>query len=232
MNAFHSFWSLDFRSYYPVNQALMILLRKRKDADNVKDFRPINIVHSFCKLLTKVLTLRLVPHMNNLVAPNQSAFICGRVIHDNFMAVRSSAKLLHAMCRASILLKVDIAKAFETVGWTFLLELQSHLGCYRHWIEWISMLLSSASTRIILSGTPGRRICHARGLRQGDPVSPLLFVLAMEALNALFRTADNLALLRPLGTPSIKFRAFLYADDLIILLCPLPNDIALVRDIL
>jgi hypothetical protein len=57
-------------------------------------------------------------------------------------------------------------------------------------------------------------------------------VLAMEALNTLFRTADNLALLRPLGTPSIKFRAFLYADDLIILLCPLLNDISLVRDIL
>jgi hypothetical protein len=60
MNTLHSFWSLDFRSYYLLNQALMILLWKKQDADNVKNFRPISLVHSFSKLLTKVLALHLV----------------------------------------------------------------------------------------------------------------------------------------------------------------------------
>jgi GGDEF domain-containing protein len=138
----------------------MILLRKKKDADNVKDFRPISLVHSFGKLLTKVLALHLATNMNNRVAPNQSTFICGRAIGDNFMAVLSSTELLHARRQASVLLKVDIAKAFDTVGWTFLLELLSHIGCSQRWTEWISMILISASTRIILNGIPGRRICH------------------------------------------------------------------------
>jgi hypothetical protein len=60
MNTLHSFWSLDFRSYYLLNQALMILLWKKQDADNVKNFRPISLVHSFSKPLTKVLAVHLV----------------------------------------------------------------------------------------------------------------------------------------------------------------------------
>ena len=128
-------------------------------------------------------------------------------------------------------MKVDIAKAFDTVSWSFLFLLLEHMGFSRRWINWISLLLSTASTRIILNGMPGRRICHARGLRQGDPLSPLLFVMAMEALNAMFRAADNLGLLEVLDG-KIKERAFFYADDVVLFLAPKQQDLVLARVIL
>jgi hypothetical protein len=80
------------------------------------------------------------------------------------MAVRNMTKLLHVRYHSSVLLKVDIAKAFDTVGWLFHLDLLAHLGCPRHWTDWVSALLSTTSTRINLNGVPSRRICHACGL--------------------------------------------------------------------
>ena len=111
----------------------------------------------------------------------------------------------------------DISKEFDSVNWSFLLDILAQMGFSRRWLNWISLILSTASTRIICNGSPGRRICHARGLRQGDLLSPLLFVLVMEALNALFRLADGKGLLEHLD-PLIKERLFVYADDVIVLL--------------
>ena len=93
------------------------------------------------------------------------------------------------------------------------------------------MILSSASTKIILNGSPGRRICHARGLRQGDPLSPLLFVIAMEALNALIRTAENSGVLGPLDC-KVKERAFFYADDMVFFVAPKQQDLVIAKVIL
>jgi hypothetical protein len=67
MNAFHAFWSLDFQSFFLVNQAYITLLQKKKDLVCVKDFRPISLIHNFRKLLTKVLSNRISPLMNTLV---------------------------------------------------------------------------------------------------------------------------------------------------------------------
>ena len=188
-------WTLDGRSFYLVNQAYMVLLRKKNDASSIGDYRPISLIHSFAKLLTKVLARRLASHMKELVKQSQSAFIRTQLIHENYKAVQLSAKLLHRQKIPSALIKVDIAKAFDTVNWRFLLNLLQHLGFSRQWLDWI---LSSASTKVILNGSPGRRICHARGLRQEDPLSPLLFVLVMEGPNALLNLAYGRGLLRTL----------------------------------
>jgi hypothetical protein len=204
-----------------------VLLKKKSEAIEVKDYRLISLIHSFGKLFDKVLSSQLAPHMDALVMPNQSAFIKGRAIHDNFIAVWSMAKLLHARRCSYVLLKIDIAKAFDTVTWAFLLDLPRHIGFSAKWISWVSMLLSTASTKILINGRPSQRICQARGLRQGDPLSPFLFVLTMEALNAMFKEADARGLLSPLRVPAIHHRVSLHAGDLVIFVLPTESDILL-----
>lgn len=167
VNAFNAFWSLDGRSFNLVNDAFMILLRKKDDAVEIKDYRPISLMHSFGKLVAKCLARRLAMVLNELVHPPQSAFIQGRSIHDNFRAVQLTCKALHSKKASCILLKIDIAKAFDSVCWPFLLEVLQRLGFSRRWTDWMSILLGTASTRIMFNGRPGDRICHARGLRQG-----------------------------------------------------------------
>lgn len=212
INAFNALWSLDSRSLYLLNNAYIVLLKKKQEAHEIKDYRPISLIHTFSKIFTKALSKRVTPHLPELVSPNQSAFIKGRQIHDNFWAVQQTAKLLHARRKKAIMLKVDIAKAFNTVNWLFLLDLLCHLGFSRRWINWISFLMSTASTKVLLNGAPGRRICHGRGLRQGDPLSPMLFIQVMEALNALIHRAEDFRLFTPLGSGAIKSRVSLYAD--------------------
>lgn len=155
--------------------------------------------HSFAKLITKCMANRLAPKLDVLVSRNQSAFIKGRSIHDNFRLVRLSCKEMHAKRARSVLLKIDVAKAFDTVAWPFLLEVLEYTGFGRRWRDWIALLFGTANTKILLNGEPGRRICHARGLRQGDPLSPMLFVLAMEVFNRAIQWLDTQNMLTSLG---------------------------------
>lgn len=96
----------------------------------------------------------------------------------------------------------------------------THMGLPNAWLQWTSILLSTASTRIMMNGAPGQRICHARDLRQGDPLSPLRFIMVMEVLSDLIRTADRWHLFDNLGLKDCPRRALLYADDLVMFVSP------------
>jgi hypothetical protein len=187
----NAFWWLDGRSFNLINDAFMILLRKKNEAQEIRDYRPISLMHRFVKLIAKCLARRLALVLNDLVHPCQSAFIQGRSIHDNFHAIHLTCKTLHLKKHSCLLLKIDIAKAFDSVCWPFLLEVLRRLSFSQRWRDWMSILLGSASTKVLLDGRPGDRICHARGLQQGDPLSPMLFVLAMEVLGGLIRWAES-----------------------------------------
>jgi hypothetical protein len=101
----------------------------------------------------------------------------------------------------------SIRWAFDSVSWPFLLKMLRRVGFNMAWCDWISVLISTASTRVLLNGDCGSRICHARGLHQGDPLSPMLFLLVMEALNTLIRKADSWSLLHPLGIAGMPQRS-------------------------
>jgi hypothetical protein len=169
-----------------LNSAYLVLIPKKTDALSARDFRPISLIHSFAKLVTKLLANRLGPHLQKLVAANQSAFVKGRSIHDNYMMVQHSIKSLHKKRVSSLFLKLDISKAFDSVSWAFLIEVLSHLGFGNIWRNLISNLLASSSTQVLLNGSPGLPIRHRRGLRQGDPLSPMLFVLSWMSLAVCF----------------------------------------------
>jgi hypothetical protein len=154
------------RNLHNVNGALMALLPKSSQAVAIKDYRLIAVIHLIGKMILKVLSNRLATQLDKLVHKSQSAFIKGRLVHDNFRFMQFSAKLLHAHRIPCLLFKVDLAHAFDSVAWQFLIEMMHHMGFSRGRMDWIAALLSSARTRVLLNGSPGGSICHAHRLRR------------------------------------------------------------------
>lgn len=222
----------DCRLLHRLNSAYMILLSKKEDAICVGDYRPISLVHSFAKLVTKILANRLAPKLQLLVSNNQSAFIRVRCIHDNFALVQHMVRYLHARKIPVLMLKIDITKAFDSVSWAFLLEILEHLGFGPRWRNLVSNLLRTSTTRVMLNGQPGGLIQHRRGLRQGDPLSPMLFILVMDVLTALIAKAEQQGLLKPLMQRSVGHRVSIYEDDVVLFTSPDDRDIDLIVAIL
>ena len=129
-------------------------INPKEEADQVKDFRPISLVHSFAKLVTKMLANRLASRIEQMVSPNQSAFIKTRFIHENFMLVQQTVRFLHSQKQPRILLKLDITKAFDLVSWSLLLEVLGKLGFGSRWRDILCGLLVSSSTQVLFNGTP------------------------------------------------------------------------------
>jgi len=212
--AANSFHSLRCSSLQIINSANIVLLPKKKEgAAAITDFRPISLIHSFVKIITKALALRLAPFMNSIVSTNQSAFIKKRSIHDNYLAVRNMARRFHRNRSPTFFFKLDIAKAFDSVRWDYLLTLLQKLGFPDRWREMIAHLLSTSCSQILLNGVPTRPIQHGRGLRQGDPLSPLLFVIAIDPLQKLLNLATERGIFSKVRGHAPGIRVSLYAHD-------------------
>lgn len=156
-----------------MNGANIVLIPKTGVAECAKDFRPICLIHSFAKLITKTLAIRLSRNIDKLISSSQSAFIKGRCINDNFMYVRNLARAYHRTKTPALLFRLDISKAFDSVSWEYILEMLEHRGFSARWREWITIMLRTSHSTVLLNGCPGNTIAHARGLRQGGPLSPI-----------------------------------------------------------
>jgi hypothetical protein len=204
MATMSTIWSRKFRGIEVLNTTYITLLPKKVDAEQPRDFSPISLVHSFAKLTTKLLANRLVGRLQEMVSSKQSAFIKGNFIQDKFMLVQQTARFLHQQKQPRILLKLDISKAFDSVAWPFLVEVLQHLGFGLICHDIISGLLASSSTQVLMNGILGERIVHQRGMRQGDPLSPTLFILVMDVLSHMVAKATKLGLLEPLSRRALQ----------------------------
>ncbi|WVZ77498.1 hypothetical protein U9M48_025357 [Paspalum notatum var. saurae] len=216
MAALGTFYRGNGGGFSALNNGLIVLLPKRQDASSPSDYRPIAMVHSFGKLVSKILAVRLAPLLPGLMSCNQTAFVRGRALHDSYKFVQAAAVYFRKMKIPVAMLKIDISKAFDTISWSFLLDVLQALGFSRRWRDWIAVLLSTASSCVLLNGRPGQRIFHHRGVRQGDSLSPMLFILAMDAFNKLFINAGQRGILTKPGFPAVRYQCSLYADDAIL----------------
>jgi hypothetical protein len=141
-------------------------------------------------------------------------------------------KDLHKKKNSALFIKLDISKAFDSVSWPYLLGILQHLGFGVRWRNWISSLWCTTSSCYLLNGKPGKRILHCRGVRQGDHLSPMLFLLAMEPLHRLFKKAQETNLLDKVSKGCHEFRISLYADNAAVFIKPTTKDLQVTNTIL
>ncbi|GJT24730.1 RNA-directed DNA polymerase, eukaryota [Tanacetum coccineum] len=169
------------------NSSFISLIPKISDAKFVKDFRPISLIGCQYKIVGKILANRLSVVIDDLVSLEQSAFIKGRKILDGPMILNEVLSWCNN--KKNMIFKVDFEKAFDSVRLDFLDDIIHKFGFGSRWCGWIAGCLKSSTALVLVNGSPTKEFRFQNGLRQGDPLSPFLFLLVMEFLHIFFYNA-------------------------------------------
>jgi hypothetical protein len=153
------------------------------------DFRPISLLRCLYMLVAKVLAARLAKVMNSLVASNQSAFIKGRNLVDGVVVVNEVVDLAKGGGKECLIFKVDFEKAYDSVDWGFLEYMLRRFGFCEIWIGWMRVCVFEGNLSVLVNGCPTGGINIQRGLKQGDPLAPFLFLLVAEGFGGAMRRA-------------------------------------------
>jgi len=204
-----------------VNHTLITLIPKTENPEITAHYRPISLCNTTYKILAKILVNRLRPVLQRIILPYQSAFIPNRTIHDNILLAHELINKFHHFKgkKGYIALKLDMEKAYDRIEWDFLLACLQQLGFHEKWIQWIKECISTVSYSIIVNNEPTGFFRPTRGLRQGDPLSPYLFIICMNVLasrlheQSLFPKSGIGAKIAP-SAPRIP--CLLFADDSLI----------------
>ncbi|XP_026443907.1 uncharacterized protein LOC113344070 [Papaver somniferum] len=201
-----------------INSSFMVLIPKNKKSDAIKDYRPIGLSNFFFKIITKIMATRLGSVLDDLVSEEQVAFMKGRNIHENIaLAAELTNELNSDRKYGNVGIKLDIAQAFDTVSWDFIIEVFRQYGFSETWCTWIRSILDSARISILINGSPEGFFSISRGLRQGDPLSPLIFVLIEDVLS---RNLSKLFARRSMhwmvSKKGVAPTHLLFADDILV----------------
>lgn len=202
-----------------MNSAFISLVPKQEGAERINHFRPISLLNTSFKIITRVLATRLKAFMPNLIGESQSAFMVGRSTLDSVAAAQEILSACHYHKWEGFFLKLDFAKAFDSIGWKFLEDSMKARGFENKWLGWIHNCLHNADSQVLVNGIPRPHIRCKRGLRQGDPLSPFLFVLGIDFLaRDMHKAVDNGFIQRVGNFPiDTHFSCLQYADDTLLL---------------
>ncbi|KAL9661113.1 hypothetical protein QQ045_025933 [Rhodiola kirilowii] len=206
-----------------INKTLITLIPKVKDPESVGEFRPISLCNVVIKIVTKMLANRLKPVIPAIISENQGAFVPVKIISDNIIAAQEVIHYIRTRGRQKVgffALKLDISKAYDRVEWAFLEVMMRRLGLPEMWISMVMRCVKTVSYVVRVNELVTEEIKPERGIRQGDPLSPFLFLICSEWLNLKVKEYQRRRKLKGLkicrSAPEITH--MLFADDSIFFL--------------
>ena len=222
LKLFKDFFFETRKFVHGLNTTFIVHVPKKCGAEDLKDFRPISLVSSLYKLISKVLVNRLKNVISCVVNKAQNAFVEGRQILDASLLANEIIDSMVKEKETGILCKLDIEKAYNHISWNFLFTVLQQMGFGIKWISWIKWCITTASFSVLVNGSPGGFFRSSRGLRQGDPIFPIFVCLGMEVFSILVEKASTKGFLSGhkfvgRSEESLQISHLLFVDDTLVL---------------
>ncbi|XP_010530574.2 PREDICTED: uncharacterized protein LOC104807150 isoform X3 [Tarenaya hassleriana] len=201
-----------------LNATSITLVPKKEGAKKLSDFRPISCCNTIYKVIATILTKRLRSVAQRLVSANQNAFLKGRLMVENVLLASEIIREYNRnSAHKSAMIKIDIRKAFDSLEWGTIIQLLKAMSLPPRFTRWIEVCISTPKFSISVNGDLAGYFKGRKGLRQGDPLSPYLFIMAMEILSRMLDRSIMEGKIQPhyrCKSPLISHLSF--ADDIII----------------
>ncbi|GLT58322.1 hypothetical protein SLA2020_312230 [Shorea laevis] len=201
------------------NECLITLIPNVNSPETINQFRPIGLCNINYKIVSKIIVHRLKPLLDSIISPCQANFVPGRRGSDNILILQ---ELVYSFNRKTgrkggMIIKLDLEKAYDRLEWSFIRETLIFFQFPPMLISLIMSCISSTSMAILVNGEATNRFHPSRGIRQGDPLSPYLFILCMEFLSLRFTDGINSGLWKgcKAGRSGPILSHLFFADDLI-----------------
>lgn len=204
--------------YADINATFIALIPKASPSTKVTEFQPISLCNILYKLIVKVTANRLKKLLPSIISCNQSAFIPCRLIYDNVLVAFEALHTMDTKLKGKkdfMALKLDMSNAYDHVEWEYLESIMRRLGFAERWIHLTMSCVKTVSYSVLINGSPQWCIIPTRGLRQGNHLSPYLFLLCAEGLSSLLSEVERMGRITGLpiarGGPSLSHLFF--TDD-------------------
>ncbi|KAL9663020.1 hypothetical protein QQ045_027857 [Rhodiola kirilowii] len=220
-----------------LNETLIMLVPKVKNVDRVEDLRPISLCNVVMKITTKVLANRLKEVLPEIISQSQGAFLGGRLITDNILIAHEIShymKCQNKQRHGFLSLKLDMSKAYDRIEWSFLERMMRALGFSEAWVKKIMVCVETVTYKVKINDQISEVVNPSRGLRQGDPISPYLFLICADWLTYAVSKYQELGLLQGIKVSrgASMITHLMFADDCMLFVKAEQSSVSWVRDIL
>ena len=203
-----------------INTTFIVLTPKVDSPQHLNEYRPISLVGCMYKILAKVLANRLRKVVGSVISETQSAFVKNRQIMDGILIANEVVDEARKSNKELMLFKVDFKKAYDSVDWRYLDDVMCKMAFPILWRKWIKECVTTTTASVLVNGSPTDEFSLQRGLRQEDPLSPFLFLLAAKGLIVMMKSVVSNNIFTGFGvgvTNSVKISHLQFADDTLLI---------------
>lgn len=201
-----------------VNNTLLVLIPKIDNPESISQFQPVSLYNVIYKCITMAIVNRIKPFLDRVVSPFQASFVPGRNIQDNIIIAK---EMMHSMNKMKerkkfMVIKIDLEKAYDRLNWDFIRQCLQALNFSEEFIQLIMACMTSSTLQVLWNCDRTEKIIPSKGLRQGDPLYPYIFVICMDILS--IGDAINKGIWNPMraGRRGPSIFHLIFADELLL----------------